>query len=124
MPKIERLESDIKKALTEIFRLEVKHPDIQFITVTDVDLTNDLSYLTVLFTTLDDDEEKRENTREAMEKSHSFLRTELAKRVKMRKMPELRFKYDDTLEKANRIERGLKEVREQEKKNNNNDNEK
>ncbi len=116
-PKIERLESDIKKALMQIIRTEVKHPAIQFVTITDVDLTNDLSYLTVLFTTLDDEEEKRDNTKKALEQSQSFLRTELGKRVTIRKMPVLRFRYDDTLEKANRIERGLKAVRENETNN-------
>ncbi len=117
MPNIERLESDIERALMKIFRTEMKHPAVSFITVTTVDLTNDLSYLTIHFTTLDDEQEKRDETKQALEKSASFIRTALAKKVKMRKMPQLRFKYDITLEKANKIEEGLKKVM---SKNNNN----
>ena len=118
MPNIERLESDIERALMSIFRKEIKHPDIQFITITNVDLTNDLSYLTIHYTTLDDEQEKRDATQKALEQSNKFIRTALAQKVKMRKMPQLRFKYDTTLEHANRIERGLKEVMDKNNKNN------
>ncbi len=110
MPKIERLESDIKRALSTIIRREVKNPMINFVTITAVDLTKDLSYLTIHYTLLEDDEKKRNETAQALEKSSAFIRTALAKRVNMRKMPQLRFKYDTSLETGNRIERGLKDV--------------
>ncbi len=114
MPSIPRLESDLKKALSKILREETKDPDIGFMTVTDVDLTNDLSYLTIHYTVLDDDEETRNMRAKALERSKKFLRTALAQHVKMRKMPELRFRYDSSLETGNRIERGLKKVMDEE----------
>ncbi len=110
MAKIDRLESDIKRALSIILRQDVKHPMVNFVTITAVDLTNDLSYLTIYYTTLEDDETKRKETAQALDKSSAFIRTVLAKRVKLRKMPQLRFKYDTSLETGNRIERGLKSV--------------
>ncbi len=110
MPKIERLESDIKRAVSIILRQDVKHPMVNFVTITAVDLTNDLSYLTLYYTALDDDEGKRKEIAQALDKSSAFIRTTLAQRVKLRKMPQLRFKYDTSLETGNRIERGLKSV--------------
>jgi len=119
MARIERQESDIMRALTEIIRKDVKHPDIRFITITEVDLTKDLSYLTIYYTALTEDEEKRAKLSEALERTKPFIRGALAKKVKLRKMPALRFKYDATLDKANRLERGLKAViKDDEKKDN------
>jgi len=116
MANIKRLESDLKKALTEILREEAKDPDIGFLTVTDVDLTNDLSYLTIHFTVFETEETTRESVLKALERSKKFLRTLLMERVKMRKAPELRFRYDESLETGNRIEKGLKKVLDKDKK--------
>ncbi len=110
MPKIERLESDIERALSNILRQEVKNPHIDFVTITAVNLTKDLSYLTIYYTTLEDAQDKREQTQHALEKSNSFIRTALAKKINIRKMPQLRFRYDTSLETGNRIEQGLKNV--------------
>lgn len=110
MPKIERLESDIERALSEILKREVKNPNIDFLTITAVNLTNDLSYLTIYYTTLKDAQDQRDQTQKALEKSSSFIRTALAKKIKIRKMPQLRFKYDTSLETGNRITQGLKNV--------------
>ncbi len=110
MANIKRLESDLHHALTEILREEMKDPDIGFITISDVDLTNDLSYLTIHYTVFEDAGTKRETAQKALERSHSFIRTALAQRVDIRKMPQLRFRYDESLERSERIREGLKKV--------------
>jgi len=110
MSKIARLESDIKRSITEILRQDVKDPKVGFVTITDVRLTNDLSYLTVFYTNLDDDPKKRKTSSEALDRSKSFIRSLLAKRVQMRKSPNITFKYDESLDTGNRIEKGLKDV--------------
>ena len=108
MSKHARLENTIIRSLTEILRKEVKDPAIGFTTVTAVRLTNDLSYLTIYYTNLEED--KLENTAKALERSKAFIRTTLGKRVQMRKLPELIFKYDGSLAYGNKIESGLKKV--------------
>ena len=108
MSKHARLENNILRSLTRILRQEVKDPAIGFTTVTALKLTNDLSYLTIYYTTLD--EEKKEETAKALERSKSFIRGALGKHVQIRKLPALIFKYDTTLSYGNKIESGLKKV--------------
>jgi len=110
-----RLESTIQRALTEIFMRDVKDKSIGFITITEVRLTRDLSYLTVYYTILGKDT-KKDAAKKAIERSKSFIRTTLAHRVKMRKTPQLIFKYDESLAYGNKIEQGLKQVLSQEEK--------
>jgi ribosome-binding factor A len=102
------LESSILRALTEIIRTEVKDPNVDFVTLTALKLTNDLSFLTIYYTNLD--ENKKPSVHKALERSKPFIRTMLGKKVRMRKLPQLIFKYDDSLAYGNKIEQGLKEV--------------
>jgi len=107
--KVQRLESTIQRTLSDIILKEVNNKSIGFITITEVRLTNDFSYLTVFYTILGQDNKKLA-AKKALEQSKSFIRITLAKRVKMRKSPVLIFKYDESLDYGNRIEKGLKEV--------------
>ena len=109
MSKHLRLESTIQRTLTEIFMREVKDKSIGFITITEVRLTKDLSYLTVFYSILGQDA-KKDAAKKALERSKAFIRTTLAHRVNMRKSPNIIFKYDESLEYGNRIEQGLKKV--------------
>jgi ribosome-binding factor A len=114
MSKLERLETTIQRTLTDIYRREVKDDSIGFLTITDVRLTNDLSFLTVYYTILGSDNKKAAATK-ALERSKNFVRSRLAQRVKMRKSPNLIFKYDESLDYGNKISQGLKEVLNDEK---------
>ena len=109
MSKHERLESTIQRALSEIYRVDVKNDRIGFITITEVRLTNDFSHLNIYYTILGADA-KREAARKALESSKGFVRSRLAHKVKMRKSPNLHFKYDPSLDYGNKISKGLKEV--------------
>ncbi len=117
MANIKRLESNIKRALTKILREDAKDPDLQYVNVVDVELTNELSYLTIYYTVLGGEHAEKESVATALERSSKFIRTALAERVQLRKMPTLRFNYDETLDRANRIERGLKAVLEDDEDN-------
>ncbi len=108
MSKQARLETTLLRTITRILAREVKDPAVGFTTVTAVKLTSDLSHLTIYYTTLE--EGKREETAKALERSKAFVRTTLGKHVTMRKLPALHFKYDESLDRGNRIERGLKDV--------------
>ncbi len=109
MSKHLRLESTIQRTLSEILMREVKDKSIGFITITEVRLTRDLSYLTVYYTILGQDA-KKDAAKRALDRSKAFIRSTLAHRVNMRKSPTLIFKYDESLDYGNRIEQGLKKV--------------
>ena len=87
--KIERLNHAFQEEISMILMTEIKDEDIKFVTITDVDTTNDLSYAKVYFTVLDDT--KRESTLEALNNAASFIRGELSKRVEDRHTPELKY---------------------------------
>lgn len=109
-PKIKRLESLAIRYLSEIINHEVKHPDIQFITLTATKLTSDLSHLKVFYTALNTDSTDKSKVQSALEHSQSFIRTALVHKMKMRKSPLIHFVYDESLETGNKIEQGLKNV--------------
>lgn len=107
--KVEHLQTQILRTLTDIYRRDVKDSSIGFLTITEVRLTNDFSYLTIYYTILGADN-KREAAKKALERSKSFVKGQLSRKVRMRKTPDLIFKYDESLDYGNRIEEGLKKV--------------
>ena len=100
--KIERLNHKFAIEISKIIKGEVKDERIDFVTVTDVSITNDLSHAKVYVTVLKDEE--RDNAIKALNKARGFIEMELSKRVDIRKMPELKFVYDESIEYSNNIE--------------------
>jgi len=110
--KIKRLETDLKRALAEVLRVDIKNlKNSDLITITDVKLTSDLSYLTVYVHFATAQDETQEKHLAALKQKATAIRAALAKRVDMRKVPELIFKVDTSLENADRIEALLKEAK-------------
>lgn len=107
--KTERLANLLQKEISEILMLEVKDKDINFVTITHVDLSSDLSYAKVYCTVLDD--EKRDKCMHDLKHASGFIRSELIKRkLEMRKIPELDFRFDESIEYGNKIENIIKEM--------------
>ncbi|NMO96203.1 30S ribosome-binding factor RbfA [Paenibacillus lemnae] len=104
-----RVGEQIKKELSQLIQTEMKDPRIGFITVTGVDVTSDLSQAKVYLSVLGDDEQKAA-TLKGLEKANGFLRSELGKRVRLRHVPELLFKFDESIEYGSRIEKLLGEI--------------
>ncbi len=107
--KIERLNHTYQEEISKILMTEIKDEDIHFVTITDVDITNDLSFAKVYFTVLDDT--KKETTLEALNKASSFIRTMLAERIDIRHTPELRFIYDTSIEYGEHIEKIIENIK-------------
>ena len=76
----ERLAGIIQKEISEMIQFQIKDPNIGFVTVTDVDLTNDYSYVKVFVTFLDKNKDV-ESQLKALNKTKSFLRGELGKKT-------------------------------------------
>lgn len=108
MPKSDRLETLVQRAFTDIVRKEIKD-DLGFVTVTDVKMTNELSFMTIFYTVLGGDKEKQ-RTAETLERAKGFIKNQIAKRVKMRKVPELLFKYDTSIDKGQKIDQIIREI--------------
>ena len=104
--KNERINSNMQKEISYIIANEVKNPNVKFVTITAVDVTSDLSYAKVYFTTLDDAKE----TLSALRSAKGFIRKTLADRIELRHIPELEFIYDESIEYGNRIEEKIKEI--------------
>lgn len=99
--KIDRLNNKFVEEISKIIHNEVKDKDIGFVTITDARITNDLSFAKVYFTTLDEDHKKVLNS---LNKASGFIRSLLCDRVQIRKMPEIHFVYDDSIEYGKKIE--------------------
>ena len=107
--KIKSINSSILKEVTDIIQNSVKDPKLGFVTITDVDVTNDLSYAKVYISFLGK-KERNDAGLNVLNKAKGHIRSELAKRLTTRKVPELIFILDDSLEKGNRIESILNEI--------------
>ena len=105
--KNQRLESLIKKHISDIIQFELRNKGVGIPTVTNVSITNDLSIATVNITFLEKDKDK---ALELMENSKGFIRSALAKKVEMRKVPQIIFKVDNSFEKGSRITELLKKI--------------
>ena len=99
--KIDRLNNMFVEEISKILHQEIKDRDINFVTVTEARITNDLSFAKIYITTLDDD---RNKVLKALNKASGYIRTILCDRVKIRKMPELHFVYDESIEYGKKIE--------------------
>lgn len=109
--KHKRLESQLQKTISEIIAMDLKNKDMGLVSITGVELTNDLSYLKVFVHFMNSSEDKQENNLEALQKKEGAIKAILGKKVSMRKMPELIFKVDTSFAQAQRIEALLKQVK-------------
>lgn len=105
---VERINKIIERELSSILLTEAKHPLLKYVSVTKVSCTKDLSIATIWFSVIGKDDEV-EATGKALEESKGYLRSEIAKRIDLRKAPDLKFKYDSSLEYGRHIEELLKE---------------
>ena len=110
--KAERAASDIQKELGSILFLEAKDEDFKNVTLTAVEVTNDLSYAKVYFTTTDD----REKVEHDLNNEAGFFRSLLASRLEIRHTPELRFIFDESIEYGQKIEKIIEELHNEEEK--------
>ncbi|OQX93291.1 MAG: ribosome-binding factor A [Tenericutes bacterium 4572_104] len=109
MANIKHLETNVQRVLTNILRDEVKE-DLGFLTITGVKITNELSYMYVYYTVYGD-ETKINHTKEALDRANGFIKNQIAHKVKMRKIPELIFKYDSSYQKGQKIDELIKSIK-------------
>jgi ribosome-binding factor A len=107
--KKDKMNGIIQREVSQILQLEVRDRDIGFCTITGVDVTNDLSIAKVYVTFLDKGFSNAKGM-EALQRSKGYIRSLLAKRLTTRKVPELKFILDTSLEYGNKIETIIKDL--------------
>lgn len=105
----DRVAEQLRAELALLIAREVHDPGIGFITLTKVSVTADLQLARVYYTTLGD-EKGRKDTARALGRATPFLRRQIGQRLRLKRVPELTFFYDEAIEKGDRIERILLEL--------------
>lgn len=92
----------LQRELAQVFQRDLKDPRIQWVTISGVKVTRDLTLATVYITVLNsEDQGKQEVT--ILTNATGFLRHEIGRRMRLRIVPHLKFVYDDSLDRGNRI---------------------
>ena len=110
----DRVGEEIRHELSELLtRGAVHDPGVGFITLTRVKVSPDLQIARVFYTSMGDDAARRE-TSKALERATPFFRRQLGGRLRLRRVPELEFRFDESIANQDRIERILRDLHEEE----------
>jgi ribosome-binding factor A len=109
--RVGRVGEALKEEISQILR-DIKDPRVGFLTVTGVEVAPDLGYAKVYVSILGD-EEKVNESMQALKRAAGFVRSEVGKRMSLRHTPEISFKLDSSLEQGARIAHLLTEVMEE-----------
>lgn len=104
-----RVGEQIREDLSELIAREVQDPGVGFITITRVQVTPDLQQARVYYTTLGDQKARRDSQR-GLQRAAPFLKRQLGRRLRLRRVPDLQFFFDDSIERHDRIEQILQEL--------------
>jgi len=106
----DRVGEQIRQELSQILSQQVHDPGIGFLTLTRVKVTPDLQLARVLYTVIGDEKQRKE-THKALERALPYLRRQIGSRIRLRRVPELQFFYDQAVEHQDRIEQILIELK-------------
>lgn len=95
-----RVSDQMRQEVSDILRRKIKDPRIGFVTVTEVVLSDDLRNAKIFVSTYG---ENRDETLKGLESASAFIRAELGRRIRLRFVPEIIFRYDDTAERGAHI---------------------
>lgn len=112
--RAERLAEEIREQVARMIASDLKDPRIGFVTVTRVELANDLGHARVHVGVLGGEAERRK-TLAALQQASGFVRRELGKRLRIRHTPEVDFRYDKGLDATDRVARLLEAERQRDR---------
>jgi ribosome-binding factor A len=107
--RIEKMQNLIKQELSKIILNDIKDPRVKLVTVTEVNLTDDLSYAKV-FVSFYGSEKEQDEAWTALNKALGFMRSEVAKKIRFRVAPKLVLKKDTSLEYSSHIQEILQKI--------------
>jgi len=106
----DRVGDQIRSEIASLLARDVHDPGIGFVTITRVQVTPDLQQARVYYTALGDDKARRSVAR-ALDRAAPFLRRQIGSRLRLKRVPELEFLYDESIAGQDRIEQILNEIR-------------
>ncbi|HCI13213.1 MAG: ribosome-binding factor A [Gallionellales bacterium GWA2_60_142] len=98
--RTDRVAQQIQRELAELVRLEISDPRVKLVTITGVEVANDYSHAKIFFTRLDG---KHEEAQQGLERAGGYLRSQLARSLKLRIMPQLHFVFDASVERGSHL---------------------
>lgn len=101
-----RVNEAMREVLSDALTQDLKDPRVGFVTVTAVDTSPDLSQARVYVSVLAEEDERRE-TIEGLQSAHGYLQRRVATQLRLKRTPTLQFEEDETVRRADRIERIL-----------------
>jgi ribosome-binding factor A len=110
--RLKRIQDQIQRVLTMILETKVNDPRIEDVYITDVSVDRELDYANIYISSLGG-EELAEEILAGLQNASGFIRYTLSQEIKLRVMPKLRFYWDKTPDRADRIESLLAEIREE-----------
>jgi ribosome-binding factor A len=105
----DRVADQIRSELATLLSREVHDPGLGFVTLTRVHISPDLQQARIMFTALGD-EKSRASSARALERAAPFLRRQIGSRLRLKRAPELKFVYDESIAGQDRIEQILNEL--------------
>jgi ribosome-binding factor A len=105
--RAERVSDQMKQEIADILMRKIKDPRIGFVTVTDVDVADDLRNAKVFVSVYGSD---KASTLKGLESASPFIRSELGRRMRMKFVPEILFRYDDSVERGAHINELLHDI--------------
>lgn len=99
----------LKQEVSDIIRNEIKDPRIGFVTVTSVDLSQDLRHAKIYISVLGSEDE-RSKSLQGLESAKGFIRSQLGRRIRIRHIPELMFRNDESFAYAAHIAEVMKKI--------------
>ena len=114
-PRSARVGDQIKKEISEIVQTELRDPGLGFVTITAVEMSADLKHAMVYYSVLGTEEQKK-NSGKALKRASGFIQQQVGKRVRLKYLPALEFKYDRSLEYGEKIDRLLHQIEEEDEK--------
>jgi ribosome-binding factor A len=105
----ERINETIKEVISELILYQIKDPRVGMVTITGARISSDLSSARVYFSVMGDEAVRAESLA-GLKSAANFLRRQIGQELDLRMSPELNFVYDNSLDRAERIERKLRDV--------------
>ncbi len=108
----------IQRELATMLMREVKDPRLSMVSITAVDVTRDLGLARVYYTVINSDQDVSllDDVRQGLDRASGFLRHELGQRIKLRIVPQLLFRYDESVQHGARLTQLIDKVVEEDKK--------
>jgi ribosome-binding factor A len=110
-----RVGDQIKREISEIVQRELRDPGIGFVTITAVEVSPDLKHALIYYSVLGTEEQKK-NSDSALKRAAGFIQQQVGRRIRLKYLPVLEFKYDQSVEYGEKIDRLLNQIHREDEK--------